>query len=51
MAEEYDDAIIEDPDEQVDDDEMSPGEAGFQKGAEAALEGDEDEKKDSDEVV
>ena len=38
--EEYDDRITEDPDDQVEDDEMSPAEAAFQKGAEEASEGD-----------
>ncbi|MBD3164563.1 hypothetical protein GF323_05135 [Candidatus Woesearchaeota archaeon] len=47
MAEEYEDDIIEDPDEQVDDDEMSPGEAGFQRGAEKA---GEEESEEEDEV-
>ena len=46
MSEEYEDAITEDPDEQVDDDEMSPAEAGFQKGAEQE---EKKEKEDEDE--
>ncbi|MCK5283444.1 MAG: hypothetical protein KAK00_08625 [Nanoarchaeota archaeon] len=45
--EEFDDAITEDPDEQVDDDEMSPAEAGFARGAEEA--GEKEKDKDSDE--
>ncbi len=43
--EEYDDKIAEDPDDQVDDDEMSPAEAGFSRGAEAAAEEEEEKKK------
>ena len=43
--EEFDDKIAEDPDDQVDDDEMSPGEAGFAKGAE-----EESKESDDDEV-
>jgi hypothetical protein len=41
------DRIVEDPDEQVDDDEMSPAEAGFTKGEEEAS--DEEEKKEEHE--
>lgn len=47
--EEYDDAITENPDDQVDDDEMSPAEAAFQRGAEEAGEGEKKEDKDEDE--
>ena len=50
MSEEYDDAITEDPDDQVDDDEMSPAEAAFTRGAEEAGEGDKKEEEDDDEV-
>ncbi len=50
MSEEYDDAITEDPDEQVEDDEMSPAEAAFAKGAEEASEGDKEKEEDNDEV-
>ena len=46
--EEMDDKITEDPDEQVEDDEMSPGEAGFARGAEEAS--DEKKEEDDDEV-
>lgn len=44
--EDYEDDIIEDPDDQVADDEMSPGEAGFQRGADEAAEGSPDSKED-----
>lgn len=43
------DKIAEDPDEQVDDDEMSPAEAGFSKGAEDASEKEKKEKKEGEE--
>jgi hypothetical protein len=49
MSEEYDDAITEDPDSQVDDDEMSPAEAAFTKGAEEASQGKK-KSEDDDEV-
>jgi hypothetical protein len=48
MAEDEADEIEETPDEQLEDDEMSPGEAGFQKGAEE--EEEEEESKKEDEV-
>jgi hypothetical protein len=48
MTYKYDDAIIEDADDQVADDEMSPAEAGFQKGAEEAQDGDPDSKEDDE---
>jgi hypothetical protein len=50
MAEEYEDSIIEDPDEQVNDDEMSPAEAAFSRGAEQASQGDKSEESEDDEV-
>ena len=49
--EEYDDRIAEDPDDQVDDDEMSPAEAAFQRGAEAAGEGDKENKEEDEDEV
>ena len=48
MSEEYDDNIIEGPDEQVDDGEMSPAEAGFTKGAEEASQGEEEDEDDEE---
>ena len=44
--------ITEDPDSQVDDDEMTPGEAGFAKGAEIEddEESEEEEESTDDEV-
>jgi hypothetical protein len=47
--EEYDDKIAEDPDDQVEDDEMSPAEAGFSRGAEAAAEEEKKKKEEGEE--
>ncbi len=48
------DKIAEDPDEQVEDDEMSPAEAGFVRGEEEAevskKKKEEEEDEDDDEV-
>jgi hypothetical protein len=50
--EEYEDKIAEDPDDQVEDDEMSPAEAGFAKGAEEAGERKKKEgEEESDEIM
>lgn len=51
MTEEYDDAIAEDPDEQLEEDKMTPAEAAFTKGAEDASEGEEEKEEDEDDEV
>jgi hypothetical protein len=46
VEDDFEDRIAEDPDDQVEDDEMSPGEAGLTRGAEE----EKEEAEDEDEV-
>ena len=48
--EEFEDDIAEDPDEALDDDEMSPAEAAFSRGAEAEEEDEKGVKEEEEEV-